>query len=161
MFGLRHKGSPPTADDPPPQAPTADDPPVSGQTLARISNALVGLHRRYYGKGPTKAKTHMVDDTVICVLEGGFTTVERTLIAHGNAEAVYDVRRSFQASMERQFTEVVEEATGRKVIAYMSQVHHDPDIAVELFALEPAAEQVDGDYEMKVPKETPHSSVDE
>jgi uncharacterized protein YbcI len=113
-----------------------------GEVLARISTGLVQLHSRYYGKGPTKAKTHRVNDTVISILRGGFTTVERTLIDQGNVDAVYDMRRSFQAAMEDQFTGVVEEATGRRVIAYMSQIHQDPDLAVEIFMLEPAQ---DGD----------------
>jgi uncharacterized protein YbcI len=111
-----------------------------GEVLARISTGLVQLHSRYYGKGPTKAKTHMVDDTVISILRGGFTTVERTLIDQGNVDAVYDMRRSFQMAMEREFTAVVEEATGRKVIAYMSQIHQDPDLAIEIFVLEPTGE---------------------
>jgi uncharacterized protein YbcI len=106
--------------------------------LAQISTGLVQLHSRYYGKGPTKAKTHMVNDTVISILRGGFTTVERTLIDQGNVDAVYAMRRSFQMAMESQFTAVVEGATGRKVIAYMSQIHEDPDLAVEIFVLEPA-----------------------
>src|SRR4051812_9365262 len=113
---------------------------VRGEMLAQISTGLVQLHSRYYGKGPTKAKTHMVNDTVISILRGGFTTVERTLIDQGNVDAVYDMRRSFQMVMEEQFTAVVEEATGRKVIAYMSQIHQDPDLAVEIFVLEPADE---------------------
>jgi uncharacterized protein YbcI len=104
--------------------------------LARISTELVQLHRRHYGKGPTKAKTHLVNDTVLCVLRGGFTTVERTLIETGEQESVLRMRRSFQHVMEREFRAVVEEATGRKVIAYMSAVHTDPDLAAELFILE-------------------------
>jgi uncharacterized protein YbcI len=111
---------------------------ASGETLAQISTGLVQLHSRYYGKGPTKAKTHMVNDTVISILRGGFTTVERTLIDQGDVDAVYAMRRSFQMAMEQQFTAVVEEATGRKVIAYMSQIHEDPDLAVEIFVLEPS-----------------------
>jgi uncharacterized protein YbcI len=113
---------------------------ASGEALARISTGLVQLHSRYYGKGPTKAKTHLVDDAVISILRGGFTTVERTLIDQGNVDAVYSMRRSFQKAMEEQFTAVVEEATGRTVIAYMSQIHHDPDLAVEIFVLEPSRE---------------------
>jgi uncharacterized protein YbcI len=111
-----------------------------GPTLATISTALVQLHSRYYGKGPTKAKTYVVDDTVICLLRGGFTTVEQTLIKEGNAEAVYQIRRSFQAAMEETFKEVVESALGRKVVAYMSQIHADPDLALEVFVLEPSEE---------------------
>ena len=105
--------------------------------LAQISTGLVQLHSRNYGKGPTKAKTYMVDDTVVCILRDGFTTVERTLLDTGEFESVYQMRRSFQAAMEADFRRVVEEATQRKVIAYMSSIHFDPDLAVELFVLEP------------------------
>jgi uncharacterized protein YbcI len=108
-----------------------------GEAMAQISTGLVQLHRRYYGKGPTKAKTHLVNDTVISILRGGFTTVERTLIDEGRAGPVHEMRRSFQIVMEDQFTAVVQEATGGRVIAYMSQVHEDPDLAVEIFLLEP------------------------
>jgi uncharacterized protein YbcI len=108
--------------------------------LAEISTRLVQLHSRFYGKGPTKAKTHMVDDTVVSILRGGFTTVERTLIETGEVESVYQMRRSFQQVMEDDFRRIVEDATGRKVIAYMSSIHVDPDLAIELFVLEPAEE---------------------
>jgi uncharacterized protein YbcI len=113
-----------------------------GEVLAAISTGLVRLHSRYYGKGPTKAKTYLVNDTVICLLRGGFTTVERTLIDEGNVNAVYEIRRSFQRAMEDHFTAVVEDAMGRKVIAYMSQIHQDPDMAVEIFVLEPGDQPV-------------------
>jgi uncharacterized protein YbcI len=116
--------------------------PTPGEALAQISTGLVQLHRRYYGKGPTKAKTHQVNDTVISILRGGFTTVERTLIEEGHSGPVHSMRRSFQDVMEEQFTGIVEAATGRKVVAYMSQVHENPDLAVEIFLLEPAAEAV-------------------
>jgi uncharacterized protein YbcI len=114
---------------------------TQGEVLAQISTGLVQLHSRYYGKGPTKAKTHMVNDTVISILRGGFTTVERTMIDQGRLAAVHEMRRSFQEVMEEQFTGVVQEATGRTVIAYMSQVHTDPDLAVEIFVLEPSGEE--------------------
>jgi uncharacterized protein YbcI len=119
-------------------------------TLASISKGLVSLHREYYGKGPTKAKTYMVDDTVICLLYGGFTIVERTLIDGGDADAVHRVRLSFQKGMEDPFKRVVEEATKRRVLAYMSQIHHDPDIVLELFVLEPDGDAPTHAHEMKV-----------
>jgi uncharacterized protein YbcI len=114
---------------------------------------MISLHRRFYGKGPTKAKTYAVNDTVICVLEGGFTTVERTLINEDDVEAVLQIRRSFQRAMEHYFTGVVEQAVGRKVIAYMSQIHADPDLAVELFVLEPedGADRVIGEHILDKP----------
>jgi uncharacterized protein YbcI len=131
---------------------------ASGEVLASISTGLVRLHSRYYGKDPTKAKTYFVSDTVVCMLRGGFTTVERTLIDEGNVDAVYQIRRSFQQAMEEHFTTVVEGAMGRKVIAYMSQIHQDPDLAVEIFVLEPSDERAVGMHEQDLPGEEPTSS---
>jgi uncharacterized protein YbcI len=108
--------------------------------LAEISTGLVQLHSRYYGKGPTKAKTHMVNDTVISILRGGFTTVERTLLDTGREESVYQMRRTFQQVMETEFRRIVEEARGRRVIAYMSSINVEPELAVEIFVLEPLEE---------------------
>jgi uncharacterized protein YbcI len=125
-FAVSPHGAPPT--------------PAPGETLARISTGLVQLHSRYYGKGPTKAKTHFVDDTVVSIMRDGFTRVERTLVDTGEVESVYQMRRSFQQAMESEFREVVEEATGRHVIAYMSSIHVSPDLAVEIFILEPIEE---------------------
>jgi uncharacterized protein YbcI len=92
---------------------------------------------RYYGRGPTEAKSHLVDDLVVCVLWNGFTTVERTLLERGEHGAVEEFRRTFQKAMEEQFVEVVEDATERRVHAYMSQVHVNPDVAIEIFMLSP------------------------
>jgi uncharacterized protein YbcI len=121
-----------------------------GAVAASISDGLVHLHKEYYGKGPTKTKTYLVNDTVVCMLRGGFTVVERTLIDDGRAEAVHDVRRVFQNTMKERFTQVVEEATGRKVIAYMSQVHSDPDLALEVFVLEPGKEPLLDEHEAEI-----------
>ena len=87
---------------------------------------------------------------MICLLEGGFTTVERTLIADGDSEAVHHIRRSFQTAMEKPFKEVVEGATDRRVLAYMSQIHTSPDIAVELFVLEPQEAPVVGEHREEI-----------
>jgi uncharacterized protein YbcI len=117
-------------------------------TAAQISDGIVRLHKEYYGKGPSQAKTYLVNDTVVCMLRGGFTTVERTLIDDGKRAQVEDVRRSFQRTMCAAFTDVVEIATGRSVVAYMSQVHTDPDLAVELFVLEPHDEHIIEEHEL-------------
>jgi uncharacterized protein YbcI len=114
--------------------------PSRGEVLAEISTGLVQLHSRYYGRGPTKAKTHWVNDTIVCILRGGFTTVERTLLETGEAESVYQMRRSFQGAMETEFRRIVEDATDRHVIAYMSSINVDPELAVEIFVLEPVDE---------------------
>jgi uncharacterized protein YbcI len=108
-----------------------------GEALTAISNGLAQLHMRFYGRGPAKVKAHVVEDLVVCVLWNGFTTVEQTLLSRGETEAVEAFRRTFQTTMEEHFTAVVEEATGRQVRAYMSQVNVGPDVAVEMFMLEP------------------------
>lgn len=118
--------------------------------LAEVTRDLVRLHREYYGKGPTKARSYAVNDTLISILEGGFTTVEATLIAEGKSDAVHSMRRSFQMAMEERFRAVVEKATGRRVIAYISQIHTNPDMAVELFVLEPAADSAVAEHEVHV-----------
>lgn len=110
---------------------------LSGDVLASITDGLVALHTRFYGKGPTAAKTYYMDDAVITFLWEGFTKVEETLIGSGRGEAVADLRRTFQAAMEDEFTAVIESATGRKVSAYLSQVNIGPNMAVEIFLLEP------------------------
>jgi uncharacterized protein YbcI len=121
-----------------------------GEALAEISNALVGLHKRFYGKGPVRAKTFLVDNTVLCLLEGGFTIVERTLIDIGRDQVVRDLRHNFQLAMQEQFTQVVEDRLDRRVVAYLSQVHTDPDIAVELFMLEPTGSSVTAEHEQEL-----------
>jgi uncharacterized protein YbcI len=128
-------------------------PATERESAAAISRELVSLHKQFYGRGPVRAKTFLVNDTVLCILEGGFTVVERTLIEVGRAPAVHDIRTSFQAAMRDQFTAVVESALGRRVRAYMSQVHTDPDVAVELFLLEPETTASGGGvtYDMEAP----------
>ena len=95
--------------------PMNGHPRAGGETLAEISTGLVQLHSRYYGKGPTKAKTHIFDDTVVCTLMGAFTAVEQTLIEAGKGESVYAMRRSFQQAMEEEFERVVERSEERRV----------------------------------------------
>lgn len=119
----------------------------TGSVAAAVSRALVHMHKEFYGKGPVRAKTYFINDTVICMLAGGFTTVEQTLIRDGKGQEVEQIRRSFQRTMEDKFRSAIEELTGREVIAYMSQVHTSPDLAVELFVLEPSAETFSDEHQ--------------
>jgi uncharacterized protein YbcI len=113
-----------------------------GQLAAAISNAIVGIHSKHYGKGPTRAKTYIVDDTVVCVMQDVFTTVERTLIDNGKGEMVRDVRTTFQKALRHEFVEAVRSATGRNTRAFMSQIDWDADMAIEFFLLEAEPEDV-------------------
>jgi uncharacterized protein YbcI len=108
-----------------------------GQTLTEISNAMVALHREHFGRGPGAAKSVMVDDMIVCTLTDIYTAVEKTLIRAGNIDRVRDTRQLHQIALEREFVAPVEQITGRRVDAFISSVHFDPDIAVEMFLLAP------------------------
>jgi uncharacterized protein YbcI len=107
-----------------------------GQLAAAISNAIVGIHSKHYGKGPTRAKTYLIDDTVICVMQDVFTTVERTLIENSKGDLVRDVRTTFQYTLRDEFKEAIRAITGRKARSFMSQIDCDADLAIEFFLLE-------------------------
>ena len=106
-----------------------------GQAGADIASGMTRLHREYYGRGPTKAKTYIQDDLVVVVLEETFTVAERTLVDRGEIDAIQQIRRRFQQQMADEFTALVEQATGRKVRAFMSETHLETDVSVEIFLL--------------------------
>ena len=109
----------------------------SGEQLAAVTNGIVKLFREYYGRGPTKAKSYLLDDRiVVCVLEDTMTTVEQTLVKNGHGDMVSQVRLTFQEAMADEFKSVVEEAMGRRVAAYHSQLTIEPDMGFEFFVLE-------------------------
>lgn len=107
-----------------------------GELLKQISNAMVGLKKNLYGKGPVKAKTFINDNFVFVVLEGGLTQNEITLLEAGEAQMVRSYRLRFQEVVKDQATGAVEELTGRKVLGYHSQIVFDPDRAFEIFVLD-------------------------
>jgi uncharacterized protein YbcI len=101
-----------------------------------ISNAITKMHREHFGRGAAFTRTVFERDYVIVFLHDIYTTVERTLIDDGELEAVRATRHAFQRSLGDQFTAAVEEHTGRHVVAFMSEVHIDPDVSAEIFVLE-------------------------
>lgn len=107
--------------------------------LSAISNGLVALLKEYYGVGPTQAKTYYQDDLVVCVLRGGFTRVEQTLLDGNRGSAVIEQRMAFQEVMRDRFEAVVEEVTGRDVIGFMSGNQQEPDMICEVFVLSPTS----------------------
>ena len=108
----------------------------SGEHAAAISNAVVQIFAECYGRGPTKAKTYLVDIYVFCVLEDILTTVERTLVNNGKENLVREVRLTFQEDVADRFTSAVEDVVGRRVVTYHSQVVFHPPMAFEIFVLE-------------------------
>src|ERR1700760_1107992 len=109
-----------------------------GDVLTAISDGMVALLKEFYGRGPTQAKTYYQDDLVVCVLRGGFTRVEQTLLEGGRGSAGIQQRMAFQDLMRGRFEAVIQNATGRRVIGYMSGNQQDPDMMCEVFVLAPS-----------------------
>jgi uncharacterized protein YbcI len=118
-----------------------EQPPAQpGSLRAQLANAMVGMKKKYYGRGPESAKAWILDDYVFVAMEGGLTRNEETLLADGKQDLVRSFRLSFQETMTETTTGAVEELTGRKVLSYHSQIVFDPTYAFEIFVLEPDSE---------------------
>jgi len=120
--------------------PAADSRPAQlagGQLLAAISTSIVGILLEHYGRGPMKAKTYALDDIIVVVMRGsGFTPLEKTIMDSGEPERVIAMREDFQRVMATRYRQVIQELTGRTVVAFLSQAHVEPDITMEIFFID-------------------------
>ena len=108
-----------------------------GKLLSEISTGIVKLMREHYGRGPIRAKTYVLDDIVVCVLRGaGFTALEQTIMDSGDGDRVIAMRENFQGLMAKRYKELIEQLTERKVVAFLSQAHVDPDLTLEVFFID-------------------------
>jgi len=107
-----------------------------GQLNAAVTSALVGIHTEYLGRGPRTASTFHHGNVLVTLMHDVLTHAERSLTRNAQRDAVSNVRRLFQATMEADFRAAVEHLTGRRVLAFISGTHLDPDIAAELFVLD-------------------------
>jgi uncharacterized protein YbcI len=109
----------------------------SGEVRARVANAMVGLKKEHFGRGPTAAKAWMLDDYLFVAMEGGLTRNEETLLAAGREDVVRAYRLTFQEVVAATSIAAVEEITGREVANYHSQIVFGPTRAFEIFTLRP------------------------
>jgi uncharacterized protein YbcI len=116
-----------------------DGQPRHGALGAAISNGIVGLMHQYTGRGPVRARTTVDENLIVCVLGATLTKAEQQLVENGRDKVVLRGRRAIQATLEDEAISLVEELTDRDVVAFMSNNHIDPDLAVEIFVLAPAA----------------------
>ncbi len=105
-----------------------------------ISNAMVGFLRQYTGRGPTKARTTIRDNVVVVMLEQTLTKGEQVLVEKGRVEQVLALRHEYQEAMRAESSEKIAELTGRRVVAFMSTNHLDPDLAAEIYVLDGSPE---------------------
>jgi uncharacterized protein YbcI len=117
----------------------------AGHRAAAAANAISRLHREHYGRGAVASRAIVQRNYVIVFMDDVYTPSERTLIEAGKQEVVRTTRNEFQLAMRERFSAAIEEITERPVVAFMSQVHFDPDMSVEIFVLEPSDAERDGD----------------
>jgi uncharacterized protein YbcI len=111
--------------------------PAIGSKMLQVSNAIVGLHKEFYGRGPTKARSTLTKDVLVVVLEGGFSQAERTLAESGRTDAVSDARQVMQSVIKDRWIEAVEEILDRRVTSFLSASDPLKQVQVETFLLEP------------------------
>ena len=109
----------------------------TGELRAKLANAIVGLTKEHFGRGPTAAKAWLLDDYIFVAMEGGLTRNEETLLAAGREEVVRSYRLTFQETVAATTIAAVEDITGRTVANYHSQIVFDPTRCFEIFVLEP------------------------
>ena len=110
---------------------------TDGSLRSALANAMVGIKKRYYGRGPERARAYIEDDYIFVVLDGGLTRNEETLLEAGKQDLVRTYRLAFQEAITDLAVGAVEELAGRRVIGYHSQIVFNPTKAFEIFALEP------------------------
>ena len=139
-------------------ASTHTEAPVGGSKTAAISNHVVRTMSEYTGRGPTKARTYLNDNLVTVLLQDTVTKGERSLVGDDVDELVLAMRKAFQGTMDHVLINGVEEILGRKVVAFMSDNHIDPDVAVEVFVLAAPRAEPQGDGARGVAK-TPREAM--
>jgi uncharacterized protein YbcI len=128
-----------------PDVPQPPEPALAGQSgaslLSAISREMVKAMKTYYGRGPTKAKSYLMDDLLFIVMRGGTTEAEQTLLAAGEADAVRAFRQRFENVMAERLVGTIEQLTERKVLTYQSQVLFDPPTIIEVFLFDKPVER--------------------
>jgi len=108
---------------------------ADGALLTALSNAVVQIVREYTGRGPTKARASIRDNVVLVLMQETLLKAEHSLINDNKGALVVEMRRSFQQTMRDELSAAVERLTDRKVIAFMSDSHLEPDYSAEIFVL--------------------------
>lgn len=109
---------------------------TGGELNAAVTREVVRIHTAILGRGPKKSYTFHTDTAVVTVMEEVMTRAERSLVESGDGELVTRMRHRLQQTMSEELKAAVESLTDRRVIAFLSDNHLDPDLAVEIFLLD-------------------------
>lgn len=110
-------------------------PDADGAMGLAVSNHVIKMVSEYTGRGPTRGRTHFSENLVTVVLRDLLTRGERSLMRDGESDLVLAMRRAFQDKMAARLVLGVEDITQRRVVAFMSANHLEPDMAIESFVL--------------------------
>lgn len=112
---------------------------------SRISDRLAALHAHWHGKRPLAARAYIAgDDVVVVVLEESFTPAEQALVDRGEEGGIQETRRRLRRVMADDFEAAVEQATGRRVRSYLSDIDSAERVSIEVFLLGAPLEDMSG-----------------
>jgi len=109
-----------------------------GPLTKEIANAVVRSHKRFFGRGPTRAQAFFRHNIIVVIMEASLTEAERHLAGQGDSghDAVLEMRLRYEETMRGDLVDAVEALTGCQVEAFMTCHHIEPDLAAELFVLD-------------------------
>jgi uncharacterized protein YbcI len=115
---------------------TESELPIGGELNAALTREVVRIHTANLGRGPNMSFSFHNGNVVITILREVLTKAEQSLAVNDHGEAVLAMRQLFQRTMADEMKASVERLTGRRVVAFMSDNHLEPDMAVEVFILD-------------------------
>ncbi len=101
-----------------------DDSVPNGRAAAGISDAIVRILRVHAERAPVEATTALSSDLAVVTLRDGRMPAERLAT---------EVRTVLHAGLRPEANAAVEAITGRSVIAYLTDEHDEPDVAIVAF----------------------------
>ena len=107
------------------------------QVESQIAREVLEVHQATYGVGAKETHVHVTGDFVFVILDVVLTRSEQTLLDAGKPDAVTGIRESFQGVIGATFSAIVERATGRRVVSFLSQMSTEPVYSIEIFRLAP------------------------
>jgi uncharacterized protein YbcI len=118
-------------------SPDQEQDTTDGPAAMAICNAITGALKRSSGKGPTKVRAHSTHDQIAVTVQDMLTTLERTLLQDGHEQLVCEARQVLTGRVADECRATIEQATGRRVVGWQTEVHPSADRAFTLIQLQP------------------------
>jgi uncharacterized protein YbcI len=110
---------------------------IDGPAAVTICNAISGALKQSCGKGPTKVRAYNTHDDLAVVVQDMLTTLERTLVQDGHEQLVSEARQVLIGRVAKDCRSTIEQATGRRVVGWQTEVNPSADRALTLVQLQP------------------------